>query len=111
MQGLNRQTGQKISGIAWLEQQITDILTTPKMARTMRAEYGSDLNQFIDNNVNDDFGIEIIIEVNQALKVLETAFKLKSVKVKNDVENIELDIVGSWLETGELINLSGVRIT
>lgn len=47
MQGIDRQTGQNIIGVAWLEQQITDILTTPKMSRTMRADYGSNLHKFL----------------------------------------------------------------
>lgn len=111
MQGINRQTGETITGVAWLEQQITDILTTPKTSRTMRADYGSNLHQFIDRNIDDDFAVEIISEVNHALKVLNSIFKLESVKVKNDNEKIALDITGSWLQTGEIIKLSGVKIT
>lgn len=77
----------------------------------MRAEYGSNLHQFIDKNIDDDFAVEIITEVNQALKVLASVFKLVSVKINNNNEKVSLDISGEWLETGEVISLPGVKIT
>lgn len=110
MHGLDKNTGKTISGVLWLEQQIDDILTTPKTTRTMRASYGSNLPKFVDKNINEDFAIEIIAEVNQALSVLKDIFRLENVKINNNNEQITLDISGEYLETGESVKLEGVHI-
>jgi phage baseplate assembly protein W len=41
MQGMNRNTGRKLSGVDHLRQSIVDILTTPIGSRVMRRDYGS----------------------------------------------------------------------
>ena len=110
MQGLNRQTGETIAGIAWLEQQINDILTTPKTTRTMRADYGSNLIDFLDRNIDQDFRVEIVAEVNSALSTLDQVFKLSSVTVLQNGEQIQLEIIGKYLETGKEIKLDSVFI-
>ncbi len=110
MQGLNRETGETIDGIEWLEQQINDILTTPKVTRTMRADYGSNLYQFVDRNIDETLSIEIIAEVNSALSVLKDVFKLTKVNVIAEGEKLGLEAIGKWLETGKEITLNTVFI-
>ncbi|BBB22282.1 phage baseplate assembly protein GpW [Abyssogena phaseoliformis symbiont OG214] len=110
MQRLNRQTGQTIAGVDWLEQQIADILTTSKTTRTMRAEYSSNLIDFLDRNIDEDFGVEIVTEVNSALSVLSDVFRLTSVNMLQTGEKIQLEIIGKYLETGEEIKLNSVFV-
>ena len=51
--GLNRITGQPLSGYEHLKQSIADILTTPVGSRVMRPEYGSHLPRMVDLPVNE----------------------------------------------------------
>jgi Phage baseplate assembly protein W len=53
MIGLDRRTGESISGLDHLRQSIEDILTTPLGSRRMRPEYGSKLRRYVDMPVND----------------------------------------------------------
>ena len=53
MIGLDRRTGQLISGLDHLRQSIEDILSTPLGSRRMRPEYGSKLRRFLALPVND----------------------------------------------------------
>ncbi|WP_447928392.1 GPW/gp25 family protein [Vreelandella sp. EE27] len=45
--------GQRVTGLAHIQQSIRDILTTPIGTRVMRREYGSLLPELIDQPLND----------------------------------------------------------
>lgn len=52
MLGMDRSTGQPLSGDAHLAQSIGDILTTPLGSRVMRRDYGSLLPELLDRPAN-----------------------------------------------------------
>ncbi|MGS0736162.1 GPW/gp25 family protein [Pseudomonas sp. GG8] len=81
MIGMDRHTGQAISGIAHLHQSIEDILTTPLGSRRMRPEYGSKLRRFVDLPVNAGWKSAVQAEVARALGRWEPRLKLASVRV------------------------------
>nr|BFE89966.1 hypothetical protein GCM10020185_05020 [Pseudomonas brassicacearum subsp. brassicacearum] len=53
MIGVDRRTGQPLSGQAHLRQSIEDILSTPVGSRRMRPEYGSQMRRYVDLPVNE----------------------------------------------------------
>lgn len=81
MIGLDRRTGQSLSGVAHLKQSIEDILTTPVGSRRMRPEYGSNLRRYVDLPVNEGWKSAVQAEVARALGRWEPRLKLERVRV------------------------------
>lgn len=81
MIGVDRRTGQPLSGIEHLRQSIEDILSTPLGSRRMRPEYGSKLRRFVDLPVNDGWKSAVQAEVARALGRWEPRLKLERVRV------------------------------
>lgn len=81
MIGMDRRTGQPISGLAHLKQSIEDILTTPLGSRRMRPEYGSKLRRMVDLPVNAGWKSAVQAEVARALVRWEPRLVLGRVKV------------------------------
>ena len=52
MIGMDRATGQQVSGVDHLAQSIADILSTPIGTRLMRRDYGSALFELVDQPLN-----------------------------------------------------------
>lgn len=86
MIGMERRTGQPISGLAHLKQSIEDILTTPLGSRRMRPEYGSRIRRFVDLPVNEGWKSAVQAEVARALGRWEPRIALDRVKVLAVVE-------------------------
>ena len=81
MIGMDRHTGQPISGIEHLRQSIEDILTTPLGSRRQRPEYGSQLRRFVDLPVTEGWKSAVQAEVARALGRWEPRLKLSQVRV------------------------------
>ncbi|WP_324710097.1 GPW/gp25 family protein [Pseudomonas citronellolis] len=81
MIGVDRRTGQPLSGLAHLKQSIEDILTTPLGSRRMRPEYGSRLRRMVDLPVNEGWKSAVQAEVARSLGRWEPRITLQSVKV------------------------------
>ena len=111
MIGMDKNTGQAISGLAHLKQSIEDILTTPKGSRVMRRDYGSDLFSLVDQPYSQIMVGDITMAVSQALLRWEPRFELESVAVaKIDNGKVTLDISGKYLLNGETLTLDGIVI-
>lgn len=76
MIGMDRRSGQSVSGLAHLRQSIEDILTTPVGSRRMRPEYGSQLRRYVDLPVNEGWKSAVQAEVARALGRWEDRQKL-----------------------------------
>lgn len=81
MIGMDRHTGQPISGIEHVRQSIEDILTTPLGSRRQRPEYGSQLRRFVDLPVTEGWKSAVQAEVARALGRWEPRLKLSQVRV------------------------------
>lgn len=81
MIGMDRHTGQPISGIEHVRQSIEDILTTPMGSRRHRPEYGSQLRRFVDLPVTEGWKSAVQAEVARALGRWEPRLKLSQVRV------------------------------
>ncbi|MEE5122103.1 GPW/gp25 family protein [Pseudomonas alliivorans] len=81
MIGMDRRTGQPVSGLAHLRQSIEDILSTPIGSRRMRPDYGSKIRRFVDLPVNDGWRSAVQAEVARSLSRWEPRLRLERVRV------------------------------
>lgn len=107
MIGMDRRTGQPLSGLAHLRQSIEDILTTPLGSRRMRPDYGSSLRRYVDLPVNDGWKSAVQAEVARALGRWEPRLKLERVKVVSVVGGqITLQLSGVYLGDSAVLEVS-----
>ncbi|MBV4475226.1 MULTISPECIES: GPW/gp25 family protein [Pseudomonas] len=98
MIGMDRHTGQPISGIEHLRQCIGDILGTPLMSRRERPEYGSKLRRMVDLPVNEGWKSAVQAEAARALGRWEPRLKLERVRVLSVLGGqINIQISGEYL--------------
>lgn len=97
MIGLDRRTGQLISGTQHLRQSIEDILGTPVGSRRMRPEYGSHLRRMVDLPVSEGWKSAAQAEVARALGRWEPRLKLARVRIMAVVGGrIDLEVSGEY---------------
>ncbi|MFK3773551.1 GPW/gp25 family protein [Pseudomonas xanthosomatis] len=107
MIGMDRRTGQPLSGIAHLRQSIEDILTTPLGSRRMRPDYGSQLRRYIDLPVNEGWKSAVQAEVARALGRWEPRLALERVKVVAVLDGqVSLALNGRYLGDDMLVEVS-----
>mgnify|MGYP001030966229 CR=1 FL=1 len=107
MIGMDRQTGQPISGIQHLRQSIADILGTPLGSRRMRPEYGSKLRLFVDLPVNEGWKSAVQAEVARALDRWEPRLKLERVRVVAVIGGrIDLQLAGRYEGASDMLEVS-----
>lgn len=83
MIGMDRNTGKVLDGLDHLVQSIKDIVTTPKMTRVMRLDYGSSMFDLIDRPINGQLIIDLYAAVADALNQWEPRFRLRRVLAEN----------------------------
>ena len=107
MIGLDRRTGQPVTGLDHLRQSIEDILTTPIGSRRMRPEYGSKLRRYVDLPVNEGWKSAVQAEVARALGRWEPRLKLERVRVTAVVGGqISLELTGEYLGNAAVVEVS-----
>ncbi|EPR8090871.1 GPW/gp25 family protein [Pseudomonas aeruginosa] len=107
MIGLDRRTGQPLSGVAHLKQSIEDILTTPLGTRRMRPECGSKLRRLVDLPVNDGWKSAVQAEVARALGRWEPRLRLERVRVVAVMGGrIDLELAGVYLGDSVMLEVS-----
>lgn len=107
MIGMDRETGQPLSGTAHLKQCIGDILSTPVGSRRQRPEYGSNLRRFIDLPVTAGWRSAVQAEVNRAIGRWEPRIKLESVRVMSVLDGqITFSITGEYQGDGVLLEVT-----
>lgn len=80
-QGINRETGEVLTGWAHCAQSIIVILTTALGTRVMRRDFGSDVPGLIDRPINSKTAMDYYMAVSVALKKWEPAFHLARVQM------------------------------
>lgn len=107
MIGMDRHTGQPISGIAHLRQCIGDILGTPLGSRRQRPDYGSKLRSYVDLPVNAGWKSSVQAEAARALLAWEPRLKLESVRVLAVLGGkIDMSVAGDYLGNRFLVEVS-----
>ncbi|SIO25822.1 GPW/gp25 family protein [Halodesulfovibrio marinisediminis] len=111
MNGINRHTGERLSGIAHLRQSIADVLSTRIGTRVLNREYGSRLPSLIDAPVNAETSLEFYSATAEALHRWEPRFKLTSVRIASASNGVVvLNLAGEYLPDGKRITLEGVEV-
>ena len=111
MNGINRRTGERLSGIEHLRQSIADILSTRIGTRVLNREYGSRLPSLIDAPVNSGTTLEFYAATAEALERWEPRFRLTRVQTSSVDDGILiLDLAGKYLPDGREITLEGVEV-
>ena len=111
MQGMNRNTGRKLSGVDHLRQSIVDILTTPIGSRVMRRDYGSRLYQLVDAPINRALFVEVYAATAEALVKWEPRFQLSRVQVESvKPGQISIALEGLYLPENKSLSLEGVLL-
>lgn len=107
MIGMDRRTGQPLSGLDHLRQSIEDILTTPVGSRRMRPEYGSQLRRYVDLPVNEGWKSAVQAEVARALGRWEPRLQLERVRVTAVLDGqITMALAGTYLGDGVVLEVS-----
>lgn len=107
MIGMDRRTGQPLSGLDHLRQSIEDILTTPLGSRRYQPEYGSKLRRFVDLPVTAGWRSAVQAEVNRAIGRWEPRIRLESVRVTAVLDGqITFSITGEYQGDGFLVEVT-----
>lgn len=107
MIGMDRRTGQPLSGLDHLRQSIEDILTTPVGTRRMRPDYGSQLRRYVDLPVNEGWKSAVQAEIARALGRWEPRLQLERVRVTAVLDGqITMSLVGTYLGDGVVLEVS-----
>jgi phage baseplate assembly protein W len=97
MQGMDRNTGKPLAGMAHLRQSIQDILTTTVGERLICRDYGAKVFSYVDQPLNDSLTLEIMAAVANALHDFEPRIQLTKVGVhKAEVGHLTLWLEGSY---------------
>lgn len=103
--------GKEITGIEYFQQRVEDAFKTVRGSIPLARGYGSDLNQLIDKNVDDNFIItayEMVVDTftNTANGLDDGKFKRLKVNVNNSKVNLDV-----WIDfAGEEITLKGLSL-
>lgn len=109
MYGMNKTTGESLSGIDHLRQSIVDILTTPIGSCVMRPSYGSRLYELVDAPMNIQTIIDVYAATAEALIKWEPRFTLNRVQIeKASVGEIVIFLEGEYKPTQQLITLGNI---
>jgi uncharacterized protein len=98
MNGIDRDTGQTLSGNAHLAQSVADILSTPLGTRVMRRNYGSMLFDLIDQPLN---------AVTRALTFAATAIAIREWEPRLRLTRISF--TGNFAAGRPVIDIEGER--
>ncbi|KTB85968.1 phage baseplate protein [Pseudomonas syringae pv. syringae PD2774] len=107
MIGMDRRTGQPVSGLAHLRQSIEDILGTPVGSRRMRPDYGSKIRRFVDLPVNDGWKSAVQAEVARSLGRWEPRLRLERVRVIAVLNGqVTLEVQGMYLGDNAVLEVT-----
>ncbi len=107
MIGMDRHTGQPISGVDHLKQSIGDILGTRLGSRRHRPEYGSKLHLFVDLPINAGWKSAVQAEAARALGRNEPRLKLERVTALSLLGGkINMLVAGDYLGDSFVLEVS-----
>ncbi|PZR37184.1 GPW/gp25 family protein [Caulobacter segnis] len=101
MRGIDRDTGQPISGPAYLRQRIANVLTTAIGSSVMRRDYGSEIPAMIDMVVNPANVLLLYGAIAGALQRWVGDFKLTRVELLRGQQPGQFVLALEGQETGQ----------
>ena len=79
MVGMNRETGKALEGFDHLRQSIADILSTPKLTRVWRRDYGGEGTYLLDKPGTPETLLSFTIAIGDAINKWEPRYRLRSI--------------------------------
>lgn len=117
MTGMDNQTGQPISGLAYLRQRLHNALTTPVGSTVLLRERGFDYKAITDQPINKQHTLDLFYAVAVALASPLAGlpdFRLTRVTLSADSDFSKgkpvVDIFGHWDSAGEEVSLEGLAL-
>ena len=111
MPGMDAATGRPLDGIPHVRQSVRDILTTRLGTRLGRRTYGSELMALADRPQSQATLMDIYAATAAAVAAWEPRLRLESVRATASTGGqLVLELVGTYLPTGEDVVLSGIDI-
>lgn len=95
---------------AYLRQSIQDIIKTPIGQRIMRRNYGSNIMELIDTPLNDFSLLQIQASIANAILQQEKNIALKKVAIKQKLSEVEVNIEGTYIDSGNDIHLHPIKL-
>lgn len=111
MNGIDANTGKRLSGLDHLRQSIRDILTTPIGTRVMRRDYGSRLYQLVDAPLNSATVLDLYTATAEALATWEPRIDVEDVSA-DQVEHgrVRISLTGTYLPDGQQVTIDGIEV-
>ena len=112
MNGINENTGKRLSGVEHIKQSIRTILTTRIGTRIMRRDFGSRLPELVDNPTGELLKVELFAATAEALVKGEPRFRLDRVYLQSASEDghTVLALEGRILLNNEPVRFEGIEI-
>lgn len=111
-QGMQKDTGLKISETEHIRQSVADILTTPVGSRVMRRDYGSLIFELVDRPANEENRLLLMAASVQAVMLWEPRISLTSVDVNMDKDGkVMISFDGVRNDGGQSIFIDSVQVT
>lgn len=111
MNGIDANTGKRLSGLAHLRQSIRDILTTPIGSRVMRRDYGSRLYELVDAPINRETLLDLYAATAEALAIWEPRIEVEEVGAEVPAPGkIILSLRGLYIPTGKSVFIEGIEV-
>lgn len=112
MNGIDANTGRRLSGLDHLRQSIRDILTTPIGSRVMRRAYGSRLYELVDAPLNGETLVDLYAATAEALATWEPRIQVEQVTAEQSAPGkVTLSLSGVYTPTGEPVTVDGIEVT
>ncbi len=112
--GMNAQSGEPLEGIAYLKQRLRDVIITPLGSIVGARDFGSLLYQMLDKNLDSSFYMDAYVKLADAISNPANGlddFKLSNMSIETVADQqIEITVSGSYLATGEALQLDGIEL-
>ncbi|WP_298606933.1 hypothetical protein [uncultured Thiothrix sp.] len=98
-QGMDCNTGQRLTGIDYLTQRVSDALLTPKGSQVLLRARGSDLYPQMDKPINEATKLAWVAAIAAALADPLAGvpdFKLSSINIKAVSAGLKVQLTGLW---------------
>jgi phage baseplate assembly protein W len=115
-QGTDRNSGKLISGIPYLWQRLSDVISTPRGSVVGRRDFGSQLFEMVDRNVDSGFYMEAYVRLAEAINSPANGledFQLSTMRVERVGDHhVEIYLAGVLLDgdTTASVELEGIRL-
>lgn len=110
--GMNKETGEAITGVAYLRQRLQDVINTPIGSLVGRRDFGSRLYEMLDHNIDESFRMNAYIRMAEAIADPANGlddFKLTEMLfAKGDAAHIEITLTGVYLVNNQSVTMDGI---